>query len=83
MNWIIYLFVSFIGDMFLVYLLYKFSRPQEKRQDGRTAASAALFALKPSPASDATEHPTETMSEQRKGEAAQKQQKEFIDYLTD
>ena len=83
MNWIFYHFVSFIGDMFLVYLLYKFSRPQEKRQDGRTAASAALLAHNPNPASDAIEHPAETMSEQRKGEAAQKKEKEFIDYVTD
>ena len=69
--------------MFLLFLLYKFSKPQEKRQDGRTAASAALFAHKPNPASDAIERPAETMSEQKKGEAAQQQQKEFIDYLTD
>ena len=69
--------------MFLLFLLYKFSKPQEKRQDGRTAASAALFAHKPNPASDAIERPAETMSEQTKGEAAQQQQKEFIDYLTD
>ena len=83
MNWIIYHFVAFIGDMFLVYLLYKFSRPQEKRQDGRTAASAALFAHKPSPTSEDIEHHAGTMSEQGKGEEAQKQQKKLIDYLTD
>ena len=31
-------------DLFLLYLLYKFTRPQRKLMDGRTVASAVLFA---------------------------------------
>ena len=40
-------------DLFLLYLLYKFTKPMEKLADGRTVASAVLFAHDHSKASQA------------------------------
>ena len=31
-------------DLFLIFLLFKFMRPQQKLEDGRTVASVVLFA---------------------------------------
>ena len=68
--------------MFLLYLLYKFTRPQEKLSDGRTIASAVLFTHSPSTLSDVLNKTDKTMPEQTIDDPPQKQHKDFIDYVT-
>ena len=50
--WLVALFAVFYTDCFLLWLLYRFMRPQETLISGNTIASATLFAHDPSLATE-------------------------------
>ena len=52
-------------DLFLIFLLYKFMRPQLKLEDGRTVASAVLFAHDHGSASNVLLQTVESRAEER------------------
>ena len=52
-------------DLFLIFLLYKFMKPQQKLEDGRTVASAVLFTHDHGSASTVLLQTVESRAEER------------------
>ena len=52
-------------DLFLLYLLYKFTKPQKKLKNGMTIASAILFAHDRSKAGQVVMEQIQDMSQER------------------
>ena len=68
-------------DLFLLYLLYKFTKPMSRLDDGRTTASAVLFAHDHATAGKTILKSLEQREEERKGRANKSQTENFINYV--
>ena len=68
-------------DLFLLYLLYKFTKPLSRLDDGRTTASAVLFAHDHATAGKAILKSFEQREDERKDRAIKLQTGNFINYI--
>ena len=68
-------------DLFFLWLLYRFMKPQNILQDGRTEASAILFAHDGKEARKMLLNFYTGNEDKRKSQSLEKTYKEFIDYV--
>ena len=69
-------------DLFLLYLLLKFTRPQPKLEDGRTVPSAVLFAHDHSTARQVVTEQIDWLSQERSRDLLLRKHIEFINFVT-
>ena len=68
-------------DLFLLYLLYKFTKPMKNLADGRTVASAVLFAHDHNKASQAIRDSIQELIEQQERELMERKHADFFKYV--
>ena len=68
-------------DLFLLYLLYKFTKPLSRLDDGRTTASAVLFAHDHATAGKTILKSLEQREDERKDRAIKSQTENFFNYI--
>ena len=68
-------------DLFLLYILYKFTKPLKRLDDGRTIASAVLFAHDHRTAGKTILKSLEQREDERKDRAIKSQTESFINYI--
>ena len=73
--------LEFYVDLFLLWLLYRFMKPQKNSQDGRTEASVLLFAHDGKRAQEILFGSQTSDGEQKKVESFQRNYKEFVDFV--
>ena len=74
-------FVERYVDLFLLYLLYKFTKPEQKMDDGRSTASAMLFAHDHNTAGKTILKSIEQRHDERKEAMLKTQTEGFINYI--
>ena len=72
---------EFYVDLFLLWLLYRFMKPQSSLKDGRTETSVLLFAHDSKRAQEVLLGSYNADDEQRKVDLLKRSYKEFIDFV--
>ena len=75
------MFAVFYTDAFLLWLLYRFVRPQPTQRNGNSIASATLFAHDPSSASENLKHAYNQSLDEKQAQNRKDQANKFLAFV--